>query len=75
MGWARSKYGGEKRRGVYRDLVGNMRERDYLGKPSVHGRIIIRLIFRKWGVDWIELTQDRDRWRGLVNAVMNLQVP
>ena len=27
------------------------------------------------GVDWIELVQDRDRWRALVNAVMNLQIP
>jgi hypothetical protein len=27
------------------------------------------------GVDWIELAQDRDRWRALVNTVMNLQVP
>jgi hypothetical protein len=49
-----------------------------LGDPVVDGRIILRWIFRKWRyrvMDWIELTQDRDRWRALVNAVMNLLVP
>ena len=28
-----------------------------------------------WGMDWIELAKDRDRWQALVNAAMNLQVP
>jgi len=37
---------------------------------------MLKLIFRKWdaGMDWIDLAQDRDRWRVLVNAVMNIWV-
>ena len=59
----------------------NMRERDHLGDPGVDGRIILRWIFRKWdvgvwsGSSWLELAHDSDRWRALVNAVMNLRVP
>ena len=37
--------------------------------------IILRGIFRKWGVDWIELAQNRDRWWALVNEVMKFRVP
>ena len=51
-------------------------ERDHLGDPGVDRRII--WIFRKWYVgcmDWIELAQDRDRWRTLATAVMTLRVP
>ena len=65
-------------RGVYRILVGNLRERDQLGDLGLDGRIILRWIFRKWyvgGMDWIDLAQNRDRWQAVVNAVMNLQVP
>ena len=55
---------------------GNLRERDRLGDQGVDGRVILRWIFRIWGdMDWIELAQDRDRWRAIVNAVMNLRVP
>jgi hypothetical protein len=28
-----------------------------------------------WGMDWIDLAEDEDRWRALANAVMNLQIP
>jgi len=49
-----------------------------LEDPGVDGRIILRLIFKEVryeGMDWIELAQDRDRWRVLMNAVMKLRVP
>jgi len=57
---------------------GNLKERDHWGDPSVDGRIILKWMFRKWdveGINWIEQAHDRDRWRALVNAVMNLRVP
>jgi ribosomal protein S4E len=47
-----------------------------LGDPGVDGRIILKRIFRKQdvgGMDCIELVQGGDRWRALVNAVMNLR--
>jgi hypothetical protein len=51
---------------------------DHLDDPDVDGRIILRWIFRKWkvgGVDWIELAQDREKWRAPVNVVLKLRVP
>jgi len=60
-------------------VTGNLRERDHLGDPGVNGRIkLINLGLQEvgcGGMEWIDLAQDRDRWRALVNAVMNLRVP
>ena len=53
-------------------------ERGHSEDLGVDERIILRWIFRNWdvgGIGWIELTQDRDRWLALVNAVMNLRFP
>jgi hypothetical protein len=61
---------------VYRVWWVNLKERDHWRDPRVDGRIILRWIFSKCDVGvWIVLAQDRDMWRALVNAVMDLQVP
>jgi len=54
---------------------GNRRERDHCGDLGVDGWIILGWISRRWYMDWIGLAQDRDRWRTLVIAEMNLRVP
>jgi len=65
-------------RGVYMVLVGKPEERRPLGRPRRRWEDNIRIDLPKvgcGGVDWMELAQDRDRWRALVSAVMNLRVP
>ena len=49
-------------------------EGEHLEDRCVDGRMILIKKVGGGGVDWIDLAEDRDRWRGLVNAVMNLRV-
>jgi hypothetical protein len=66
----------EERRSAYRVLVGTPEGMNQLKDPGVDRRIILKWIFEKLdgGMDWIDLAQGRDRWRALVNAVMNLRI-
>jgi len=64
-------------RGVYRVMVGKPERKGPLGKPRHRWEDNIKMDLKEVGcgdMDWIELAQDRDRWRALVNAVMNVRV-
>ena len=65
-------------RGVYRFLVGKPEGRRLLGRPRLRWVDNIKMDLQEVGcgyMDWIGLAQDRDSWRTLVSAVMNLRVP
>jgi hypothetical protein len=65
-------------RGVYRVLVGKPEEQRPLGRPRRRWEDNIKIGFQEVGcegMDRIELAQDRDMWRALVNAAMNFRVP
>ena len=67
-----------EREGVYRVLVGNPEEKRPLGRPRRRWEDNIKMDLQEVGcgsIYWIELAQDRERWRALVNAAMNLRVP
>jgi hypothetical protein len=78
MRWARYMARTEEGRKVYKVLVGKPEGKSPLGRPSRTWEDGIRMDLREigWGggLEWIHLAQDRDRWRAVVNAVMNLRV-
>jgi hypothetical protein len=67
---------GEERK-VYKVLVGKHKGKRPLGRPRRRWEVGIRMDLRETGlegVDWIRLAQDRDRWRAVVSAMMNLGI-
>ena len=67
----------DERRGVYRVLVGKPEGKRPLGRQSCRWEDNIKMDLQEVScgvMDWIELVQDMDRWRPLVNAVMNFRV-
>jgi hypothetical protein len=65
-------------RGVHKVLVGNPEGKRPLGRPRRRCEDNIKMDLQEMGcrdLDWFELAQDRDRWRALMNAVMNLRFP
>ena len=63
---------------MYRFLVGKPEGKRPLGRPRHRWEDNIKMVLQGVGcgvMGWIELAQDRDSWRALVNAVLNIRIP
>jgi hypothetical protein len=77
MRWAGHEARTEETRGTYRILVGRPEGRRPLRRPRRRWEDNIKMDLQDvgWGMDWNELTKDRNRWQALVNGRMRIQVP
>ena len=78
MRWAGHVASMGERKGVYRVLVGKPEEKRPLGRPRHRWEDNIKIDLQDvgcGGMDWIDLVQDRDRWRALVGTVKNFRFP
>jgi len=78
MRWAGHVARMGERRGLYRVLVGKPEGKRPLGRLRRRWENTIKMDIQEvgcGGVDWIDVAQNRDKWRALVNVVMNLRVP
>jgi len=77
MRWAGNVARMWERRGIYRVLVGKPERKSPLGRPNHRWEDNIKMDIQEVGCegkDWIELAEDSDRWRALVNVVMKLRI-
>jgi len=78
MRWERYRVRMGESRGVYRVLVGRSEGKRSFGGPRRRWENDIKMGLQEVGcgsMDWMELVQNKARWRALVSAVMNLRVP